>query len=135
MTGADVLALGALVLALVGYAVIAWLVVHTRPGIGWRKPPVESAATTASQDGRLWALDRVVAGHLTARDPSTALAVQLRGLADRRLALRHDVHWHTDPARTARLLGADTVALIDARPPRRMTLTQIDAVLRRIEDL
>jgi hypothetical protein len=135
MSGPDVLALGALVLALVGYAVLAWLVLHTRPGTGWRTPPVETAATAASQDGRLWALDRVVAGHLTARDPSTALAVQLRGLADRRLVLRHDVRWDTDPARTARLLGAETVALIDARPPRRMTLAQIDAVLRRIEDL
>lgn len=135
MSTADVLALVALVLALLGYAALAWLVLHTHPGIGWRTPPAETAASTASQDGRLWALDRVVAGHLTARDPSTALAVQLRGLADRRLALRHGVHWHTDPARTAQLLGAETVALIDARPPRRMTLTQIDAVLRRIEDL
>ena len=135
MTVADVLALVALLLALLGFAVLAWLVVHTHPGIGWRKAPVDSAATAASQDGRLWALDRVVAGHLTARDPSTALAVQLRDLADRRLTLRHGVHWHTDPARTARLLGADTVALVDARPPRRMTLAQIDAVLRRIEDL
>jgi hypothetical protein len=135
MSGPDVLALVALLLALAGYAVLAWRVLHTRPGIGWRSPPVETAATTTSQDGRLRALDRVVSGHLTAREPSTALAVQLRGLADRRLVLRHGVRWDTDPARTARLLGADTVALVDARPPQRMTLSQIDAVLRRIEDL
>ena len=45
------------------------------------------------------------------------------------------VHWDTDRARTVELLGPEVVDLVEARPPRRMSLGQIDAVLRRIEDV
>ena len=99
------------------------------PGSRPRAPP------PPSRDGRLWALERVVTGHLTSREPTSALALQLRELADQRLALRHGVHWDTDRDRTVELLGPEVVALVEARPPRRMSLGQIDAVLRRIEDV
>ena len=124
----------ALVAAVSGLVALGWRVSRPVPAAAWRAPVTENRSATP-RDGRLWALERVVAGHLTSREPTTALALQLRELADRRLALRHGVHWDTDRDRTVELLGSEVVGMVEARPPRRMNLHQIDAVLRRIEDV
>jgi hypothetical protein len=128
------LGLAALVAAVIGLAALGWRLSRPTNAPVWRAA-VHDSGSVAAQDGRLWALERVVSGHLTSREPTSALALQLRGLADRRLALRHGVHWDTDRARTVDLLGTETVDLVEARPPRRMSLQQIDAVLQRIEDV
>ncbi len=129
-----VLGVAALAAAVVGLAALGWRLSRPASTPVWRAPVHQGPSVTA-QDGRLWALERVVSGHLTSREPTSALALQLRELADRRLALRHGVRWDTDRARTIDLLGPELVALVEARPPRRMTLRQIDAVLQRIEDV
>ena len=131
MTALGVLAL---VAAASGLLALGWRISRPSASPAWHSPATDTGSA-ASRDGRLWALERVVTGHLTSREPSSALALQLRELADRRLALRHGVHWDTDRARTIELLGAEVVEVVETRPPRRMTLSQIDAVLRRIEDV
>jgi hypothetical protein len=124
----------ALAVAVIGLAALGWRLSRPTDTPIWRAPVHEGVSVTA-QDGRLWALERVVSGHLTSREPTSALALQLRELADRRLALRHGVRWDTDRARTVDLLGTEVVELVEARPPQRMNLRQIDAVLQRIEDV
>jgi hypothetical protein len=132
VTALGVLALAA---AVTGLVALGWRVSRPATSPAWHTPAPDRGSAATSRDGRLWALERVVTGHLTSREPSSALALQLRELADRRLALRHGVHWDTDRARTVELLGPEVVDLVEARPPRRMSLDQIDAVLRRIEDV
>ena len=132
MTILGVIALAA---AATGLLALGWRVSRPATSPAWRSPAPDSGGSAASRDGRLWALERVVTGHLTSREPSSALALQLRELADRRLALRHGVHWDADRDRTVELLGPEVVELLETRPPRRMNLSQIDAVLRRIEDV
>lgn len=127
------LALVALATAVAGLGLLGWRATRAGGGVGWRTPHAAVPAVDGAQDRRLRSLERILTGHLEAREPNGLLALQLRGLAERRLALRHGVRLDTEPERAEALLGADVLALLGARPPRRLTLAQIDDVLRRIE--
>lgn len=131
----DVLALVALVPAVAGVALLGWRATRAGGGVGWHVQHPSPTAVEAAPDSRLRALERIITGHLEAREPNSLLALQLRGLAERRLALRHGVRLDTEPERAAALLGPGVLALLEARPPRRLSLAQMDDVLRRIEEV
>ena len=78
-------------------------------GPAWTVQPVQSLVPPGS-DARLAAYVRLIEAHLTSRDPDGGLRDRLVTLSDGRLA--------------------DDLA----GPPRRLTTTQIDDYLRRIED-
>jgi hypothetical protein len=131
----EILAVVALVPAVAGLGLLGWRALRAGGGVAWRMAHVPLSSTDAAQDGRLRTLERIVTGHLEAREPSGMLAAQLRGLAERRLALRHGVRLDAEPDRAAALLGPEVLALLETRPPRRLSLAQIDDVLRRIEEV
>lgn len=129
----DVLALVALVPAAVGVGLLCWRAARAGGGVAWRSTPQAPTSVDAAVDHRLRALERIVSGHLAAREPNGMLALQLRRLAERRLALRHGVRLDAEPERAAALLGSEVLELLEARPPRRLSPAQIDDVLRGIE--
>jgi hypothetical protein len=131
----EALALVALVPAVVGIGLLGWRATRPGGGVAWRTSTVPPTSTDAAQDGRLRILERILTGHLEAREPNGMLAAQLRELAERRLALRHGMRLDAEPDRAAALLGPEVLALLETRPPRRLSLAQINDVLRRIEDV
>jgi hypothetical protein len=136
MTGTpEILAVVALVPAVAGVGLIGWRATRGGGGVAWLPAHVPLSSTDAAEDGRLRTLERIVTGHLEAREPNGMLALQLRRLAERRLALRHGVRLDSEPDRAAALLGPEVMALLETRPPRRLSLAQIDDVLRRIEEV
>lgn len=135
MTATAVIGLVAMVPAVAGVGLLGWRATRAGGGVGWRTPRPTPASVDVAPDRRLRSLERIVTGHLEAREPNALLAVQLRALAERRLALRHGVRLDAEPERAAALLGPGVLALLEARPPRRLSLAQIDDVLRRIEEL
>jgi hypothetical protein len=133
--GPEVLAVVALVPAVAGVGLLGWRALRAGGDAGWAARHVPAAPADAAPDGRLRTLERIVTGHLEAREPNGMLAEQLRGLAERRLALRHGVRLDAEPERAAALLGPEILAVLEARPPRRLSLAQVDDVLRRIEEV
>ncbi|MGI9156521.1 MAG: hypothetical protein ACR2FG_07775 [Marmoricola sp.] len=131
----QVFALLALASAVVGVVVLVWRALPTGGGFEWPRQPEVADSHDQAPDTRLRTLERIVTGHLEARIPNDLLAVQLRELADRRLGLRHGFRLDAEPERAAALLGPDLLMLLDARPPRRLTLAQVNDTLRRIEAL
>ena len=88
------------------------------------------------EDPRLALLGRVVAQHLDARQSSGVLRRHLLDLADHRLMSRYGLSRRADEERAAAVLGPELTALAEQREPfPRMTLDQIDVLLRRIEAL
>jgi len=96
----------------------------------------EVDATTISaqsgHDAKFAATVRVVDGHLHAREPDGILRDRLALLADRTLALRHGIG--LDDPHAADLLGSPVMGVLRG-PVRRLSLTEIDATLTRIEEL
>lgn len=129
----DLAALVALAIAVLASGAMLWRAAAVRPGQDWSVVPLDPASS--APDSRLRALERILAGHLEAREPSGTLAGQLERLADRRLMLTHGIRIEAAPERAGHLLGDEVVALLRAEPPRRMNLRQIELVLRRIEEL
>lgn len=134
MRGTDLASLLAVVLAVLASAALSWRAATARPGQGWRVVPPEPV-TSAAPDSRLRALERILAGHLESREASGTLAGQLERLADRRLMITHGIRIEAAPERAAELLGEEVVTLLRAQPARRMSLRQVELVLRRIEEL
>lgn len=88
------------------------------------------------EDSRLARLHRMVSQHQDAREVGDALHRQLSRLADQRLVAHHGVSHLADPDRAGELLGPELVAVMTQRPPYpRLTLQQVDDLLRRIEAL
>jgi len=88
------------------------------------------------QDARLAALTRVVSAHTEARRPGAGLQRALMALADQRLIARYGVSWRADPDRARPHLGPELLALAEqSEPYPRMTRTQVDLLLDRIEAL
>jgi hypothetical protein len=117
----------ALVVALVG------LVLDSLPDVApqWEVHTVRPA-TPPGQDPRTSVNLRILEGHLTSRTPDAALRDRLAQLADEVLRVRHDLDRH-DP-RAAELLGPELCRVL-ADEPRRLSRTEIDRCVRRIEDL
>lgn len=123
---------GLVLVVALGVAVV-WLVVDTlvEAGPAWEvgaAPPVRPEGA----DPTLTAYLRVVEDHFLARDPSPALRDRLAALAERRLRHRHGLTL-ADPA-AATVLGVDLVAALTG-PVRRLTRAELDAYVRRIEEL
>lgn len=122
----------------VGAALVALFVdasAATRPA-RWPTPR-EEPVRVRGEDPRLDRLRRVVAQHLDSREVGDALHRHLAELADHRLMMRHGITRDADPERAARLLGPELTSVLAVRAPPypRLTTTQIDLLLRRIEDL
>ena len=96
---------------------------------------VDESVRPAGQDARLSFLVRVLSQHQVARHPDGHLAECLTELADRRLQQRHGVRREQEPERAAELLGPDLDRVLTEAPGRRLSPTEIDRHLRRIEEL
>lgn len=86
-------------------------------------------------DARLDLLERVISAHLDARDTTDQLQRCVTVLADERLVARHGISRRADPERAAHLLGRPLADFVAQPHPRRLDMTQIDALLTRIEAL
>lgn len=97
----------------------------------WRVEPMGTGAPTAT-DPHLASYVRILESHLTARTADIALRDRLAALCDERLARRHSLT-RADPAAEP-LLGTELIRDL-AGPPRRLRRDEIEAHLRRIEEL
>ena len=95
----------------------------------------QDSVRPAGQDARLSFLVRVLSQHQVARHPDAHVAECLTELADRQLQQRHGVRREQEPQRAAELLGPELSRLLVEAPGRRLSPTEIDRHLRRIEEL
>lgn len=86
-------------------------------------------------DARLDLFERVVSQHLDSRDATDQLHRYLAGIVDERLVGKHGLSRRADPARAAALLGPQLTDFLERPHGRRLTLSQIDQLLTRIEAL
>jgi hypothetical protein len=84
------------------------------------------------RDSRFLAYIRILESHQHAREPDDTLRQRLAVLADRTLRIRHGVS--LDDPRAVALLGPTTTSVVSG-PTRRLTLSEVDACLTRIEEL
>ena len=87
------------------------------------------------EDPRLALLHRVVSQHLVSRDPTDQLHRYVGEVIDRHLVAEHGFSRSTDPERAARVLGPELSGLLEQTRSRRLSLSQIDQLLSRIEML
>lgn len=88
------------------------------------------------EDPRLAQLTRVVRSHLVSHDVGDQLYRELLRLLDQRLMARYGVSTHAGPEQVAELAGPELSALVRQTPPYpRLTLDQIDALIKGIEEL
>ena len=100
-------------------------------GPDWSVDTIQ-AVSPPGQDTRLGMYTRVIAGHLDARQLDPALRDRLADLADRRLRQAHGVGLR-DPG-AARMLGEDVAGILTG-PVRRLSRTEIETCVRRIEEV
>lgn len=112
-------------------AVAGLLLDSLAEGPVWYVEPMGTGGVTAT-DPHLASYVRILESHLTARTADTALRDRLASLCDERLARRHALT-RDDPAAEA-LLGSALLHDL-AGPPRRLRREEIDAHLKRIEEL
>ena len=91
-----------------------------------------SQTTTRPNDPRTARYLSLLQAHTTARAPAPAVRDRIASLAELVLLQRHGLQRHDLEA--VRLLGPDLVRVLD-EPPRRLSRTEIDRYLTRIEDL
>jgi hypothetical protein len=103
---------------------------HEAPTV-W-SPEAADDAVSRAQDPRTQRHLGVIESHLVATVPDRALGERLLGLADGTLRARHGVSL-TDPDGRDRL-GPEIVALLQD-PTHRLTRSEIDRCVRRIESL
>lgn len=116
-----------LVIAAVGGAIYDALAWH---GPTW---PVPSSAPSApGRDRHLAVYERILESNATSDAPDERLRDSLRRLVDLRLEQRRGLT--RDDPMAADLLGPDLLRLLSA-PPRRVSRRELDAHLRRIEEL
>jgi hypothetical protein len=107
-----------------------------------REPQVEEwsfslvgARERGGTDARVGLLQHLLA----ATDAESGRAQQLMdviaGLADDRLVAMHGVHRTSHADQASVLLGPELTAYLEASPARPLTLTQANAIIRRLEDL
>ncbi len=112
---------------------VIWLVLAVlRPaGPSWI---VDSVAPTGppGRDAVFSTYLRLIDSHLTMASPDGVLRDRLAGLADRRLRQHHG--FGLDDPRAHALLGDDLASAFE-RPPRRMSLAELDRHVTRIEEL
>ena len=127
-----------LALTVAALATVLWLYLDASiegGAVVWDRSAVEPIRPPG-EDPRLALLNRVVAQHLDARQPSGVLRRHLLDLADHRLMSKYGLSRRADEQRAATVLGPELTALAEQREPYpRMTLDQIDLLLQRIEAL
>lgn len=116
-----------LVIAAVGGAIYDALTWH---GPTWPAPA--PAPSTPGRDRHLAVYERILDSNATSDVPDERLRDSLRRLVDLRLEQRRGLT-RDDPT-AADLLGPDLLRLL-AAPPRRVSRRELDAHLRRIEEL
>lgn len=126
----DPLRLG-LVVALVVATAALVLDALADPGPSWTVD-VAHPARPPGQDARTARYLSLLESHLTARTPDGALRDRLASLADLVLRQRHGVG-REDPA-AAELMGAELTAVL-ASPPHRLSRSEIERCVQRIEEL
>jgi len=126
----DALRLG-LMVALAMAVILLVLAVLRPAGPSWVVDSVVPP-TLPGRDAVFSTYQRLIASHVTMATPDGVLRDRLAGLADRRLRQHHGFGL-SDP-RAAALLGDDVTAALTGSP-RRMSLTEIDRHLTRIEEL
>lgn len=112
----------------------AWLVLDTLTvdSPAWTQLPPPDRRAVDLDDG-LVAYTRILEDHLTAREPGPALRHRLAALADQCLARHHGTSLGQPGA--SELLGPEVSALLsDPAGGRRLTLSQIEVVVTRIEE-
>lgn len=117
-----------LVIAAVGGAIYDALAWH---GPTW-PAPAPAPSTTPGRDRHLAVYERILDSNATSDVPDERLRDSLRRLVDLRLEQRHGLT--RDDPMAADLLGQDLLRLL-AAPPRRVSRRELDAHLRRIEEL
>jgi hypothetical protein len=100
----------------------------------WESPEDEPLRRRGS-DPRLDLYERVVSQHLDSRDATDLLHRYLAAIADERLVGKHGLSRRADPARAAELLGPQVTEFLERPHGRRLSLSQIDQLLSRIEAL
>jgi len=112
---------------------VGWMVVDVLGDLGpsWQVQAQADSVGTG-QDARLATYLRVLEGHLTSTAPDDSLRDRLRQLADQRLLQRHGLD-RIDPEGRARL-GPELLAVLEGQP-RRLSATELDRHVHRIEEL
>ena len=87
------------------------------------------------EDARLALFQRAVTRQLESRDVSDQLQRHLAAVTEQRLLTKHGISRLADPQRAARMLGPELAGFLDQARPPRLSLTQIDQLLKRIEAL
>jgi hypothetical protein len=113
--------------------VAAWWLLFDQlatPTPRWVSPP--RASVPRGQDLRTQRYLSVIENHLVAGTPDRSLASQLLRVADGILKARHGESVHTPEGEA--LLGPDVAALLH-QPQRRLTKSEIERCVHRIENL
>lgn len=105
--------------------------------------PRRDARPAPGEDTRTAMYRHVIEAHLTSRDADDAVVWQVADLAARRLRQVHGVRYADDPVRATELLGPELAEWVshDRRhrfhegPGRRLTVQELGAAVRRIEEL
>jgi hypothetical protein len=121
-----------LLLVAVATAVLALVnVAAVGDGPDWSVDTI-SSVSPPGQDTRLGMYTRVISGHLDARQLDPSLRDRFADLADRRLRQQHGIGLR-DPG-ADELLGTDVTGVLTG-PVRRLSRTEIETCVRRIEEL
>jgi hypothetical protein len=132
---------GLIALVVAGGTVVLWLFLDAlgeNEPPRWRLPPADWPVRPPGDDPRLAFLHRLVLRHLDAREVGDNLQEHLLNLADHRLVATHGISLRADPDRAEPFVGAELAALAAGAgrgAPRRMSVAQIDVLLKRIEAL
>lgn len=112
----------------------AWLIgdALVDPGPGWEVPLQSTQVFPPGADRRLGVYVGVLESHRTSGEPDANLRDRLVELTDRRLAQRLGMTRSHPTARE--ILGEELLAVLEG-PPRRLTISKIDHLVRRIEEL
>ena len=125
--------LAPLVLLSVLCLAVGWLVVDVLVdlGPGWTVS-IEPPVSRSGDDQRLSTFVRVLENHLASAVPNANVRDELAQIADRRLMHRYGERIG-DPAARDRL-GPELLSVLEG-PPRRLDVTDIDRIVRHIEEL
>ncbi len=100
----------------------------------WPRPEPDPVRPVG-EDARTALLQRVISSQLESRQVNDQLRLHLADIADRQLMLHHGVTMERDPSQAEGLLGPELVDYLGRDTPPRLSTTQIDRMLTRIEDL
>ncbi len=128
---------GLIALVIGAAATTAWLYLDTSAQsepARWQLVSDEPIRPPGS-DPRLSLFERVIAQHLDSRDATDQLHRYVSETTERRLVTKHGINRATDPERARAVLGPELAGFLDNPRSRRLSLSEIDSMLTRIEAL